>query len=154
MHFVSFLLVLFAPSSTNNDSLHVLSLIAPKQDRVYAGGRSKSVAPSSRLVIGFDDENDPECVPPGTSTKARTARATRATPKKVAYDIVTASQYDEERTLTATPSGSTTQEEGPSGSLGVSWLEEASGSAEVSAPATATQSTLSDEADNPDSTAG
>ena len=56
-------LVLFAPSSTNIDSLQVLSLMAPKQDRVYARGRSKSVAPSACLVIGSDDKRDPEYVP-------------------------------------------------------------------------------------------
>ena len=47
VYFVSFLLVLFALSSTNNDSLQVLTLMSPKQDRVYARGRSKSVAPSA-----------------------------------------------------------------------------------------------------------
>ena len=70
VYFVPFLLVLCAPSSTNNDSLQVLSLMAPKQDRVYACGRSKSVAPSARLVIGSYDEHDPEYVPPGTATPA------------------------------------------------------------------------------------
>ena len=64
------LLVLFATTCTNIDPLQVLSIMAPKQDRVYARGRSKSVAPSSRLVIGFDDERDPEYVPPGTSTQS------------------------------------------------------------------------------------
>ena len=98
-YFSSFLVVLFAPSSTNNDSLKLLSLIAPKQDRVYACGRSKYVAPSVRLVIGSNDEHDTEYVPPGTTTPARAARATRATPKKVALGVVTASQSNEERTL-------------------------------------------------------
>ena len=74
------LLVLFAPSSTNIDPLQKLSTMAPKQDRVYARGRSKYVAPSARLVIGSDDERDPEYVPPGTSTPSRVARASRATP--------------------------------------------------------------------------
>ena len=69
----------------------VLSTMAPKQDRVYARGRSKSVAPSARLVIGSDDEHDPEYVPPGTSTPSRAARAARSSPKMVASDIVTAS---------------------------------------------------------------
>ena len=73
-------------------------------------------------------------MPPGTSTQSRAALAARATPKKVASGVVTASQSDEERTLTGTPSGSATNEEGAYVSLGVSWSKEASGSAEVPAP--------------------
>ena len=95
--------------------------MAPKQDRVYARGRSKSVAPSARLVIGSDDERDPEYVTPGTSTPSRAARAPRTTPKKVASGLVTAFQSNEERTLTGKLFGSYTNEEGASGSLGVSW---------------------------------
>ena len=60
------------------------------------------------MVIGSDDERDPEYVPLGTSTPSRAARAPRATPKKVASGVVTASQYDEQRTLTGTSSGSAT----------------------------------------------
>ena len=56
-------LVLFATTRTNSDPLQVLSTMAPKQDRTYARGRSKSVAPSARLIIGSDDERDPEYVP-------------------------------------------------------------------------------------------
>ena len=82
--------------------------MAPKQDQVYARGHLKSVAPSARLVIGSDDELDLEYVPPGTTTPLRAARASRATPKKVASGVVAASQSDEERTLTSTPSGSVT----------------------------------------------
>ena len=82
------LLVLFAPSSTNIDSLQVLSIMAPEQYRFYARGRSKSVTSSVRLVIGSDDERDTEYVPPGTATPSRDARAARATPKKVASDVV------------------------------------------------------------------
>ena len=37
------LLLLFAVSHTHIDPLQVLSTMAPKQDRVYARGRSKSV---------------------------------------------------------------------------------------------------------------
>ena len=59
IHFVSFMLVLFSPSRTKIYSLQVLSLIAPKHDRVYARARSKSVAPPARLVIGSYDERDP-----------------------------------------------------------------------------------------------
>ena len=139
------LLVLFATSRTNIDHLQVLSTMAPKKDRVYARGRSKSVAPSARLVIGSDDERDPEYVTPGTSTPSRAARAARATPKKVASGVVTASQSDEERTLIGTPSRSATHEEGVSGSLGFSWSEEPSRSAEVPAPATTAQSASSNE---------
>ena len=72
--------------------------MAPKQDRVYARRRSKSVSPFSRMVIGSDDERDPEYVPPGTSTPSRAARAARFTPKKVASGVVTTSQSDEEHT--------------------------------------------------------
>ena len=78
---------------------------------------------SPRLVIGSDNEPDPEYVPPGTATPSRAARAARATPKKVASNVVTASQSDEERTLTGTPSKSATHEEGASVSLGVLWSQ-------------------------------
>ena len=128
--------------------------MVPKQDRIYARGRSKSVAPSARMVIGSDDKRDPEYVPPGTSTPSCAARAPRATPKKVSSGVVTASQSDEERTLTGTPSRSATNEKGASGSFGVSWSEEATGSTEVPAPATAAASASSDEAGSSDSTSG
>ena len=83
----------------------------PKQDRVYARGQSKFVAPSAHLDIGSEDERDPEYVPPGTATPSRVVCATRVAPKKVASDVVTASQSDEECILTDTPSGSATHEE-------------------------------------------
>ena len=72
----------------------------------------------------------------------------------MASRVVTTSQSDEERTLTDTLSRSATYEEGVSGSLGDSWSEEASGSAEVPAPAKTAQSFLSDEADSFESTPG
>ena len=106
------------------------------------------------MVIGSDDERDLEYVPPGTSNPAHTAHIPRATSKKVASGVVTASQSDEERTMTGTPSGSATNEEGTSGSLGASWSEEASGSAEVSAPATAAASTSSYEVGSSESKPG
>ena len=90
------LLVLFATTRTNIDPLQVLSTMAPKQDRIYPRRRSNSVAPSARMIIGSDDERDPEYVPPGTSTPSRAARAPRATPKKVASGVFTTSQSDEE----------------------------------------------------------
>ena len=106
------------------------------------------------MVIGSDDERDPEYVPPGTSTPSRDSRAPRSIPNKVASGVVTASQSDEEHKLTGTPSGSATNEEGASGSLGVSWSEEASGSAEVPAFATGAASASSDETDSSESTLG
>ena len=57
------LLVLFDITRTNSDPFQVLSTMAPKQDRAYARGQSKSVAPSARLIISSDDERDPEYVP-------------------------------------------------------------------------------------------
>ena len=57
------LLVLFAHSSINIDPLQVVSAMAPKKDWVHARGRSKSVSPSDRMVIGSIDEPDPEYVP-------------------------------------------------------------------------------------------
>ena len=144
--------VLIATTHTNIAPLQVLSTMAPKQDRTYARGRSKSVAPSARMVIGSDDERDPEYVPLSTSTPSRAARATRATPKKVASGVVTASRSDKEHTLTDTHSQSATNEEGVFGSIGVSLSEEASESAEVPAPATTAQCTSSDEADSLEST--
>ena len=75
-------------------------------------------------------------------------------PKKVASSVLTTAQSDEERTLTSTHFGSAPHEEGAFGSLGVSWLDEAFGSAEVPASATSAQSTSSDGADCPDSTPG
>ena len=122
-----------------------------KTESTHAGDK-KFAAPSARMVIGSDDESDPEYVPPGSSTLSYAARAPRATPKEVASGVITASQLDEERTLTGTPSWSATNEEGTSGSLRVSWSEEASGSAEVPTPATAAASTSFNEADSSDST--
>ena len=87
--------------------------------------------PVCRLVIGSDDERDPEYVPPCTSSPSQAARAARSTPKKVASGVVTASNSNEERTLTGTPSGSATHEEGSFGSLGFFWLEEVFGTANV-----------------------
>ena len=64
--------------------------MAPKQHRLYARGRSKYVTPSSRLVIGSNDERNPEYVTPSTATPSRDARSNKATPKKVASGVVTA----------------------------------------------------------------
>ena len=114
IYFVSFLLVLLDLSWTNIDSLQVQSLMAPREDRVYARGRSKFVAPSARLVIRLDDKHDPEYMPPGTATPSRVARATRANPKKVAPGVVTTSKSNEESILTATPSWSATHKKGAS----------------------------------------
>ena len=67
---------------------------------------------------------------------------------------MTASQSDEQRTLTGTLSGSATHEKRTSISLGVSCSEEASGSAEVPTPATAAHSASFDEANSSDFTLG
>ena len=79
--------------------------MAPKLDLVYSRGRSKFVAPSRRMVIGSDDNQDPEYVPPGTRTPTCAAMNTRGTPKKMASGVVTASPSDEERILNDTRRG-------------------------------------------------
>ena len=91
-------------------------------------------------------------MPQGTATPSVVARATRATPKKVAFGAFYASLSNEERTLTDRTSRSARHEEGASIFLGVSWSEEASGSAKVPATATFAHHASSDEADNFDST--
>ena len=56
--------------------------------------------------------------------------------------------------MTSSPFGSPTHEEGESGSLGVLWSDKASGSTEFPAPATAAQSSSSNNADSLESTLG
>ena len=101
-----------------------------KTESTHAGDRSLSPrlpAWSLALMMSVTPSTCPQTlpplpvlhVPPETSTTSRASRATRATPTKVASGVVTASQYDKERTMTGTPSGSATNEEGSSGSLGV-----------------------------------
>ena len=85
------LLDFLATTHTYIDPLQVLSTMAPKQDLIYARGRSKSIVPSARMVNGSDDDRDLEYVPPRTSTPARDPHAPRATPKKGASDVITAS---------------------------------------------------------------
>ena len=87
-------------------------------------------------------------------TLTRAARTTWCTSTKVASSVFTASQFDEERTLTGTPFGSSTLDEGASGSIGVSRSEEASGSPEVPTLAIAAKSASYDEADSSESTPG
>lgn len=117
-------------TSTNNLPLQVQMALKP--DIVYFRGRSMSVSPSHRMVIGLDDEKYPEYVPPGTRTQKSAARTTRGTPKKVSSDIVSTSEYDEECILIDTPSRSAAPSVVASRSYG--------------------DSTLSDEADSEDAT--
>ena len=78
------------------------------------------------MVIGSsEDERDPEYLSPGTQTPTRAARITKGTPKKVASGVVTASQFDAERTLAGTPSRFTSGSEGASGSEEASDAESA-----------------------------
>ena len=74
--------VLIATTHTNIAPLQVLSTMVPKQDRIYERGRSKSVAPSAHMVIGSDDERDPEYMPPGTSAPSRSTHAPEPHPRR------------------------------------------------------------------------
>lgn len=90
--------------------------MASKLDIVYSRGQCKSVAPSWRLIVSFNDELDLEYVPPCKKTPTPVVRETWGTPKKVALDVVTTSESDEECTLTGTPCRSTLGYEGAYGS--------------------------------------
>lgn len=108
--------------------------MAPKPDVVYSRGCSKSIAPSSRMVIGSNDDHVPEYVPPGTRTPTRASTTTQGTPKKVASGLVTASKFNEECILTGTPFGSSAYSEEVSVSKEASGSEEASSSHRDIAP--------------------
>ena len=105
--FPSLVLLLLGVSDVSIEANNYLLQVPmdPMPDIVYSKRRSKSVVPSTQMVLGLHNDHDQEYVPPGTCTTTRSARNTRGTPKKVASGIVTASPYDEERILTGTPSG-------------------------------------------------
>lgn len=92
---------------------------------VYSRGRSKSVALSRQLIGKSDDENDPEYMPSCTRTPTPAVRDTRGTPTKVGLSLITASQFDEQRTLTGTPSRFASTFDKTSGSEEASCLESA-----------------------------
>lgn len=78
--------------------------MAPKKDIVYANrGKSKSIAPSHRMIIDSNNEKDPAYISLGEKTLTISRWDTRGTPRKVTWDVVTASQYDEESTLIILP---------------------------------------------------
>ena len=72
-------------------------------------GKSKSVAPSFRLIDeDTDNDSDPTYVP----LNPRASRAApRSTPRKVLPDVVTVSQSDEEHTLIGSPTGAASSSE-------------------------------------------
>ena len=85
---------------------------APKKMVTYSKrGKSKSVAPSFRL-IDEDSENDSD--PAYVPLNPRNSRAApRGTPQTVLPDVVTVSQSDEEHTLIGSPTGAASSSEGP-----------------------------------------
>lgn len=90
--------------------------MSPNPYIIYESGKSKSVSPFHLLIVQSDNERDPKYVPPGNHTPTLASRATWCTPKKVDPCVVIASQSDEQRSLTGTPSRSTSSFEGASGS--------------------------------------
>ena len=118
-----------------------------KIESTYAGNRSLSPrlpTCSLALLVSITQCTCPQELPPPPELHV----LPEPHPKKFASSVVTNSQFDEERTLTGTPFGSVTDEEGTSGSLGVLWSEEASGSVEVPTPVTVAESASSDEVDS------
>ena len=116
--------------------------MAPKLNCVYSRGSSNNVTLSNWLIIGSDDEHDQEYVPPNTRNPTHVTRPTRATPTRMAPDVVTASKSNEERILT----------EGASSSVKASGSEEAFGYVEASRSEKASASASSDEATSVDFT--
>uniref|UniRef100_M1E0U2 Integrase core domain containing protein n=1 Tax=Solanum tuberosum TaxID=4113 RepID=M1E0U2_SOLTU len=86
----------------------------PKKLITYSKqGKSKSVAPSFRLIDEHTDtEKDPAYVPPNTRTSPTAPHVTRGTPQEVLPDVVTVSQSDEEHTLIKSPTGAASSSEG------------------------------------------
>uniref|UniRef100_M1E0S7 Integrase core domain containing protein n=1 Tax=Solanum tuberosum TaxID=4113 RepID=M1E0S7_SOLTU len=84
--------------------------MAPKKMVTYSKrGKSKSVAPSFRLVDeDTDNDSDPAYVP--LNPRASSA-APRNTPRKVIPDVVTVFQSDEEHTLIGSPTGAASSSE-------------------------------------------
>uniref|UniRef100_M1DPP0 Integrase core domain containing protein n=1 Tax=Solanum tuberosum TaxID=4113 RepID=M1DPP0_SOLTU len=92
--------------------------MAPKKALVVAvKGRSKSTAPTRRLIDEDTDvENDPAYVPPTGRTSPIAPRTTQNQSKQLVPDVVTASQFDEEDTLIRSPAGSASGSESASAS--------------------------------------
>uniref|UniRef100_M1DU67 Integrase core domain containing protein n=1 Tax=Solanum tuberosum TaxID=4113 RepID=M1DU67_SOLTU len=88
--------------------------MAPKKMVTYSKlGKSKSVAPSFRLIDeDTDTETDPAYVPLNPRISRTAPRGTRGTPQKVLPDVVTVSQSDEEHTLIGSPTGAASSSEG------------------------------------------
>uniref|UniRef100_M1E0C8 Integrase core domain containing protein n=1 Tax=Solanum tuberosum TaxID=4113 RepID=M1E0C8_SOLTU len=86
--------------------------MAPKKMGTYSKrGKSKSIAPSFRLI---DDDTDADTDPTYVPLNSRTSRAApRGTPRKVLPDVDTVSKSDEEHTLIGSPTGAASSSEGP-----------------------------------------
>lgn len=90
--------------------------IEPKKDIVYLRGKSKFMVLSCRIITTSVNEKDAEYVAPDTTTPAIFARAIKGTFQKVVPGVVTASQFEKERTLTYSPFGVASRYEGASDS--------------------------------------
>ena len=86
---------------------------------VYTMVKPKVVVLSRWMIVNSNNEQNQLYIYPGVTTLTASLRVTRGTPLKVTPSVVTASQSDEERTLTGSLAGLVlvlieTQHSGPS----------------------------------------
>lgn len=89
--------------------------IAPANNIFYAkSGKSRSVAPSRLLIYEDSDKKQDLSYVLGSTSLTLVARVTRGTPRKVASDVVTIFQSNEDLTVIGSATGAITNSYGSS----------------------------------------